>query len=284
MSKQSSNIPKPAIFLHIPKTAGTTLHDIIERQYAHDTIYTFGSDAHAAVKEFKNLSFAEREKIQLLRGHMAFGLHEFLPATNQYFTVLRDPVQRVISYYNFILRTPDHYLYEVVQTGNLSLFELLKSELPLMMNDAQVRLLSGVWGDVGFGEVSRAMLQTAVRNLEQYFLVVGLTKEFDKTLFLLRKSLNWRSDTYYERKNVTRQGTNQRDLSVETIDLIKQKNQMDIALYQFARSLFIRQIKDQGLLFPFKVKVFQVRNWWQPIYRQYRHYSIRSSIQSKIKK
>ena len=52
---QGSHSAKPVIFLHIPKTAGTTLHDIIERHYVPGEICTFGADAHAAVEDFKTL-------------------------------------------------------------------------------------------------------------------------------------------------------------------------------------------------------------------------------------
>ena len=277
-----SNGPKPAIFLHIPKTAGTTLHNIIERQYEPEAIYTFGSDAHASVEEFRNLSLAERENIQLLRGHMAFGLHEFLPSTNDYFTILREPVERVISYYNFILRTPDHYLYQIIQSDKLSLFELLQSKLPLMMNDAQVRLLSGVWGDVPFGEVSKTMLSTAMSNLEKFFVVVGITKEFDKTLFLLRDALNWESNILYERRNVSNGSGASNMIPAETVSLIKQINQMDIQLYEYAKTLFSRQIKRQGPLFSLEVKFFQAQNWWGPVSKQVRRYSIRSALKSRF--
>lgn len=269
---------RPVIFLHIPKTAGTTLHDIIERNYDPAAVCTFGSDAHAAVADFKNLSLNEREQVRLLRGHMAFGLHEYLPITDDYFTILRDPVDRVISYYNFILRTPDHYLYQIIQSSNMSLSDLLRSKLPLMMNDAQVRLLSGVWGDIAFGGVTDEMRQTAESNLREYFVVAGITEEFDKTLCLLREELNWGSNIQYERQNVSQRGLTQQQLPAGTIDLIRHSNKMDIALYTFAKGLFAQQAKQQGFWFPVKVKLFQARNQWEPVFRRLRTFSIRAFI------
>ena len=280
---QGSHSAKPVIFLHIPKTAGTTLHDIIERHYVPGEICTFGADAHAAVEDFKNLSSEERAKIHLLRGHMAFGLHRYLPGTNDYFTILRDPIDRVVSYYNFILRTPDHYLNQIVQSDNMSISDLLQSEMPLMMNDAQVRLLSGVWGGVAFGKVSTAMLGTAEQNLNEFFVVVGITEEFDKTLCLLGDKLNWGSDILYERQNVSQHGMTQRQLPAETVNLIRQANQMDFALYEYASSLFRQQVRQQGPSFPLRVILFQARNRWEPIYWRLRTYSIRASIRKKTK-
>ncbi len=282
-NRQPAQASKPIIFLHIPKTAGTTLHDIIERHYEPAAVCTFGSDAHTAVADFKKLNLKEREQVRLLRGHMAFGLHEYLPATDDYFTILRNPVDRVISYYNFILRTPDHYLYQIIQSSNMSLSDLLRSKLPLMMNDAQVRLLSGVWGDVPFGEVSDEMRQTAESNLREYFVVVGITEEFDKTLCLLREELNWGSNIQYERQNVSHRGLTQQQLPAETIDLIRHANQMDIALYTFAKGLFAQQAKQQGFWFPIKVKLFQARNQWEPVFRRLRTYSIRAYFKKNLR-
>ena len=161
VAKQDNDSQPAVIFLHIPKTAGTTLLRILDRQYPPEVVHSFGADAHQSVVEYKALGEETRNKIRLLRGHMAYGLHEYLPNAAGYFTVLREPVARVISYYNFIRRTPDHYLYDEVIGKDLSLHALLESGLPLMMNDAQVRLLSGVWGEPEFGEVSLAMLETA---------------------------------------------------------------------------------------------------------------------------
>ncbi len=250
---------KPAIFLHIPKTAGTTLHTIVDRQYASDHIYSFGSNAQDSIKKFQELSAEERAKIRFLRGHMPFGLHEFFPLTDEYITLLRDPVDRVVSYYNFILRTPEHYLYEIVTLRNMSLFDLLQTDYPIMMNDAQVRLLSGIWADVGYGKVPSEMLEKAKANLQRHFIVVGITEEFDKTLLLLKEKLEWPSEILYKKQNVSHKKAS-RQISAETLDAIRLYNQLDDALYQFAASLFLREVAAQGNLFPIKVKLFQLRN------------------------
>ncbi|MEL7008322.1 MAG: hypothetical protein AAGM29_06880, partial [Cyanobacteria bacterium J06588_4] len=49
-------IPSKIIFLHIPKAAGTTLRDIIHRQYAADEIYELDSQEFVQAQEdFKQL-------------------------------------------------------------------------------------------------------------------------------------------------------------------------------------------------------------------------------------
>lgn len=284
LSQQSHNHqPSAAIFLHIPKTAGTTLLDILDRQYPAAAIHSFGGDAHASVAQFKAMDEQSRAQIRLLRGHMAYGLHEYLPRPAPYFTILRDPVARVISYYNYILRTPPHYLYETVTSNNMSLQELLESGLPLMMNDGQVRLISGVWGEPGFGEVTPEMLETAKKNLAESFIVVGLTEQFDRTLCLLKEKLNWSQPTTYQRLNVAPHSSKKSHLPAATLDLLKRANQQDGALYAFAQELFAQQCAQQGPLFDFRVRRFQLVNKLQPAIKKVRTYSVRAKFRTLFK-
>jgi hypothetical protein len=278
---EQDNMSSPAvIFLHIPKTAGTTLLDILDRQYPPEVVHSFGADAHKSAAQFKSLDKESRRNIRLLRGHMAYGLHEYLPNPVVYFTVFREPVARVISYYNFIRRTPGHYLYDEVTSKDLSLHDPLESGLPLMMNDAQVRLISGVWGEPAFGEVSLAMLETAKKNLADSFIVVGLTEQFDKTLSLLKEKLNWQQDIAYQRLNVTGQGVTKNQLPGATVKLIKRVNRQDIALYAYAQDLFNEQCSQQGALFEFRVRYFQFLNKYQPLIKKFRTYSIRAKLKN----
>lgn len=249
------------IFPHIPKTAGTTLLNILDRHYPAPHIYSLGLDAHAAVNAFKTLPAAERRQIRLLRGHMPFGLHADLPQPSTYITVLRDPIERVVSEYYFILRTPQHYLHDMVAKNNMSLKALLESEMALMMNDGQTRLLSGVWGKAAFGDCSPADLELARQHLSQYFSVVGLTERFDETLLLLKRTLGWRQDIFYRPQNVADNHSDRQALDAGTLALVAEVNQQDLALYAHAQVLFTAQLERQSPLFPLQVKLFQWANF-----------------------
>lgn len=259
------------------------MHRVLERQYPPEAIYSFGADAHASVREFVGLPQEERAQIRLLRGHMPFGLHQYLPGDVRYFTILRDPVARVVSYYNFIRRTPQHYLYDTVTSENLSLHELLARQIPLMMNDGQVRLLSGVWGEVGFGEVSAEMLRQAQDHLQQHFAVVGLTEEFDTTLWLLSRTFGWNADLRYERQNVSKSGLDHTALPEETVRLIEACNRQDLSLYRYGQELFRRQVRAQGLRLPLQMVWSRARQRGEPLYWRLRRHSLRAFIRRALR-
>ncbi len=72
-------IDATVIFLHISRTGGTRLNRITERVYPGQAILSFGPDAGKSIKAFKSLDEKRRTEIRLLRGHMALGLHQWLP-------------------------------------------------------------------------------------------------------------------------------------------------------------------------------------------------------------
>jgi hypothetical protein len=260
MSNKNINQEQQVIFMHIPKTAGFTLQKIIERQYPPQSLYTLESQRELElIAELKNMSQARRAEIRMLQGHlnMSQKLHEFLPGPATYCTMLRDPVERVISHYYFVRDTPGHYLQDFATEKSLK--ELLESRQVLMLNDTHVRLLSGVWGDLGFGECTQETLETAKRNLREHFSVVGLTERFDETLLLLKSVYGWQN-VYYTRKNVTPNRPARDELPPDDLEAIIEANPLDVQLYQYATTLFEEQLRQQGPLFPLKVKAFQSIN------------------------
>lgn len=273
------------LFLHLPKTAGTTLNSIIDAQYPAAAIHSLGADTHAAVAAFEALPAAERAGFKIIRGHFPYGFHAAVPGSTTYFTLLRDPVARVISYYNYIRRTPPHYLHERVMRDRLTLRELLETGEALMMNDGMVRLLSGVWGERPFGGVTDADRDEAARVLRDVCSVVGLTEAFDPTLLLLQRAFGWR-DLSYRRLNVGRGARGRRPArSRSTIDdatraAIEACNQHDLAVYRLARELFAAQVRAQGPLFPLAVWRFRLWNRTQPLYWRLRRFSVRATVRA----
>ena len=53
------------IFLHLPKTAGSTINHILNRQYPPEVIYTITGDTLPALKAFEQLSAKSRAEIRL---------------------------------------------------------------------------------------------------------------------------------------------------------------------------------------------------------------------------
>jgi hypothetical protein len=91
-----------------------------------------------------------------------------------------------------------------------------------------------------FGRVSESSLETSICNLER-IEVVGLTERFDASLEILRHRFGW-TDLAYRRLNVTDARPALEEIDGPTLDLIREVNRFDVALYRHASELFVRQV------------------------------------------
>ncbi len=233
------------VFYHLPKSAGTTLNRILRRNYKPGEMVESGPITQEFIAELRTWPPERLATIRFLQGHFPWGLHEMLPQQARCFTILRDPVERTISYYYHARREPAHYLYSLIHDNNWSLPELLESRTPLMMNDGQVRLLSGVFADAHMGEVTEEMLATAIANLRKCE-VVGITEQFDLTLVLLQRAFGWGYIGYKQPVNVGHNRPPAREISPETLEAVRHYNRMDALLYEEAQRLMAQQAADAG--------------------------------------
>ena len=257
---KSAEQEKSIIFVHIPKAAGSTLNKIIERQYEPKAIFStkMALGVQESIAEFKKLPEARKREIKVIHGHMDFGLHEYFPQTCTYITIIRDPVDRIISHYYFVLRTPQHYLYQKVTSKDMSLKDYVTSRISTELDNGQTRVLSGV-ESIGFGQCSTEMLESAKKNIREHFAVVGLTERFDETLMLLKRAFGWKNH-FYVKANVTKNRPIKENFSKETLNLIEKYNELDIELYKYVEQMFEEIINQSGYLYALELKQFKLLN------------------------
>ena len=90
------------IYLHIPKTGGTTLRDIIQYQYKSNKILTIPTLSESK-DIINNLSLDREKQLDIIQGHLQYGIHKKLNRNIKYFTMLRDPIKRILSTYYYII-------------------------------------------------------------------------------------------------------------------------------------------------------------------------------------
>ena len=245
---------KTLIFLHIPKTAGTTLRSIMLKQYGDGEVYhivknsTGGDHGITSIDSFKSFDDEVKKKYRAITGHVKYGIHKILPAGQEYAyaTILREPVKRVLSLYNrFVVKG------EFKDNGKDPGIEdfFIKYRLPQFDND-QVRRLSGM--EAPFGQCTEEMLEQAMRNLKGFSLV-GLTEAFLETLFLAAKVLGWKP-VAYKNENVRRYSP---AIDENIMELIKRHNGLDIRLYEYARNLFRERLEGTGPDWESRLKEFK---------------------------
>ncbi len=233
---------KTLIYLHIPKTGGTTLTIMISQQYRLRQIHTaYVARPDQVVEDFHRKSRVPLDNIKVFRGHMLFGLHQLLSVPCTYLTILRNPIERVISLYHWILSgDPDHYLHGEVLSKKIGLKEFIAQGLTKEMDNSQTRFISGITAP--FGRLPAEALEVAKDNLRDHFALAGLTEQFDEMMVILQKTFGWKQP-FYRKVRVAQNRPDAEDISEETMDVIKEYNQLDFALYEYARDLFEQRIQ-----------------------------------------
>jgi len=113
--------------------------------------------------------------------------------------------------------------------------------------NSQTRQLSGRQ----FGSLERDALEEARSHLQR-FLVVGLTERIEETFVLLRRSLGGGLMPY-----VTRNVSPSVDVTQRAVQLVRDRNELDIDLYTFAERLLTEQIRRQGRSFQAEVGFYR---------------------------
>lgn len=243
-------------FLHIPKTAGTTLNKILDDNFAPDTVFDLYTDDQRL--KLRDTTYEQLARYALVRGHIFItNFADILdgPIPFNVFTFLRDPVKRVISEYHFLKSWPKSHLYRYLNENNVSLSEYITSQAPELRmrgHNAMVNSLSGIGLSLDEG------LEQAWHHLKDRFLFFGILERFDESVLQLNKYLGL-NRCFYERQNVRNNRAQYAVTPAETA-LIQEHNQADIILYDRACLEFDRRIRVMGAPFQSELRMFQKVN------------------------
>ena len=242
------------IFQHLHRTGGTMLLYIMRRFFSEDAIHRideFRNGERFSVEHFLGLAQGERDKIKLLRGHMPFGLHVHFSHQCDYITILRDPVERIISEYARLLMWPPGTISAIKnfeRIKGISFQDFAESRFAAV-NDYQIRVFSGEW--IGQYEdvlpLGETALEKAKNNLKKYFKVVGTTERMDETILVLAKIFGWKNIYYSEKKHAAkRDGIMPKEDLERYKKILRDKNKLDIELHRFAGQMLDEAITNYG--------------------------------------
>ena len=172
-----------------------------------------------------------------MRGHLYYGLHEYLPQGATYITMLREPVARFLSSYYFILRRPLHPLHRKLKKERLGVEDYLR--LVPHRHNLQCRLIAGIEDKVIDDE---SLLDTAKEHLAKSFSVVGICERFEESLMLIAKTFGWEVP-FYENRKVSK---NRSRVEQKAIDMIREHDRLDLELYEFGKGLFEESLRKKA--------------------------------------
>jgi hypothetical protein len=252
------------IFMHIPKTAGGTLRHMLLRMMGEEhTFPIYGEQRAKTIELFKQLPDQQKRQLRFISGHIPFGIHDYVPQRCTYLTFLRNPVDRIISLYYYIRRATDHPLHERIEAQNLSLAAFIELEDVEEEMNAQVKYLCGI-PYFYEGSATDNLLEIAQRNLQTHF-VTGIAEEFDTSLAMMQRRFGW-PQPYYRSVHVNPQRQLYDAIPDSVIQMIRERNQLDEALYNAAKIDFDETVRDCGGLAADVLKI-RIASFSYKVYR-----------------
>jgi hypothetical protein len=271
MSDVDHSPPPLLVFVHIPKTGGTTVRTILEsnepgeRTRALSNVFKGGGGLDPElIERLRDGHGPDLKATRVVRGHFPLGVRTYLPMNVARgrellcFTFLREPVDRSLAHYFQIREKRESSSGPAKFARSLfppepSLDDML--EAGFIHDNLQTRMLSGL--PEPFGEVTEEMLERAKQNLSDGLVFFGLTERFDESLVLAKQRLGLSSILYESDDRVNTTRPRGEEVPEELVEAAERCNRFDIQLYRHARELF-ESVPERGQL-EFEVELAALR-------------------------
>ena len=280
MSDQFPTKEPVLVFIHLPKTGGTTLNNIMsEKKFPRKKRFQIWHTLHLEI--FSKMSDEKRNKFDFVTGHVPACIHNFISRPCRYITLLREPLERAISDYYFILTYVPHPRHEWYHREKVTLEEHLREErgstpdtMKLLLYP-KLEFISDIpaiekWR--GFESYTmNEMIEESKRKLRQDFFQVGILDRFGEFVFLLSRRLKWQSPYYrIANQNSSRLRADARNtIDTELFSYFYAANRIDYQLYEYACSLFAAQWSESGISKSAAIR-YRMMNRFHGVYRRFR--------------
>ncbi|MFA5632398.1 MAG: sulfotransferase family 2 domain-containing protein [Porticoccaceae bacterium] len=243
------NAPQKLVFLHIPKTAGSSFTHILKSLYDDaDIFHRMDGD------ELISLLWNGDDDYQLYIGHYSYNVVALFKTRPRLVTFLREPRARILSHYHYyrvqseeaIATMADRDRHIVKLTRKYDFPDFISLDLPEIEQgfaNVHTRQLafSTDYPMLQTDAARKALLGNAIAHLESLDFI-GIVERFDESLAQFRRLFGLTEPLEAVAVNVNRNSHADEDdaaLAVfETNPVARRRVELDLALYQRGQVLF----------------------------------------------
>ena len=235
------NTKSKVFFLHIPKTAGTSVTQVIDQHFHADEIFPYQTTLEIqSAPRIEDLPLSRPlGSYRLFRGHFRWSIFkkfESLTSGLQPFTFLRDPIRRYLSIYLHRRRDSIEAVADLPVQREISLAARQQTFKDFLLNK-----------HLGPGHLQISMfldrpamaeceaLETALERL-QGIAMFGLTEAVSESLLLLNQTFHWKHTGPMPMLN-SYSGP-RLSLSSDELDLLLETTKIDREFYRRAQDIF----------------------------------------------
>ena len=236
----------------MPKCASTSFVDLLNRlsspssfcfEFNPSGAYNWGDKEKASVANQITSKLLQKKKKKLVYARHFYYLDfsDFGLANFTYVTIIRDPIERVISSYLYYHFSSKKHIRKILDPKhrNETLLTCLRHQHEGCTHNLLTKYFCGhaKWCNTG----NQQALQTAKENLRTGFAVVGIMEEMELSMRLVRHLLpQFFCPNTARRISLPRalnRNENMVSPSVEERQAVKEANLADVELYSYAQKL-----------------------------------------------
>ncbi len=235
-----SERPPRYFFVHLQKTAGTALFRRLRYTFGSDAVYPRPDEQGTpeAVLDVDRLRrcLSVGDGYQVVTGHFPLCVVDVLDGPYATFTVLRDPVERVLSFLRHQREVEPRFAgwpLEDIYAQPIATGPLVREHMVRMLSLTVAEMTDGALTDVQIDDERR---RRAEQNLTARIDVFGLQEHFESFCTDLEQTFDWDlgSPLFMNR-------TAPAPASAELRNQIAQDNPQDVRFYRFAVDLWSRR-------------------------------------------
>lgn len=238
-------------YVHIPKTAGTTLNSIINSNYHPARVFNltvagrmdidgkgktlFSRDQDT--QEIRERIKAHQKQINCISGHLPYGVHKLIDRPTHYITILREPLSRALSQWRHAIRAGEQSaLGRLLLEYDFNLQKALEDNAVLQFMNDQTRMITGS----DRVHLDERDYDEALNVLQSDYALVGLSETFSVFLTEASSKFNW-SNTLYSKLNTAPRDSENIRFTKNEEALIRQYNKIDFDLYSWIKEQQVKK-------------------------------------------
>jgi hypothetical protein len=245
----SSNTCPLPVYIHISKNGGTSVRQLLQASLRPDSLLDtvvpqrWGLDnrprsvhSQDSVVQGELTDVCDQQwRLACFASNLPFGLHEVIDRPCEYFTVVREPLSRVLSLWSDAYRARrTSRLWAAWEKLDLDLEKIQHSPCGTALFNDQTRMLTGLRQH----EVGSEHVSDALANLEESFSVVGCFDDMPGFAERVCQHYGWKRMPIGHLNGGIGEGLDL--LSDADLELLQAGNRFDLLLYEDVKAHWLR--------------------------------------------